>query len=193
MKKRFRKSLVLLVSLAVLAFAAVGGVMAYLSAQTESVVNTFTPASVAVEVTEGSFEQGTSTTKTDVAVANTGDTEAYIRAAVVVTWQDADGNVYGKAPVEGEDYTIEYSSDLRWALGSDGFYYWTEPVEAGESTGVLISKCSVLAAAPADGYTLHVEILGSGIQSKPASTVQSAWPSVTYVAESNSGTLSINQ
>ena len=193
MKKRSKKSLILLVSVLVLAFVSVSGVLAYLSAQTGSVVNTFTPSSVTVKVTEDPFTPGESTTKTKVAVKNTGDTEAYIRAAVVVTWQDAEGNIYGKAPVAGTDYAITFDLSTGWVKSSDGFYYWNMPVAPGASTGVLISECTVLAAAPADGYTLHVEILGSGIQSKPASVVTTEWASGVQSVSENDGALSIKQ
>ena len=189
MKKRSKKSLILLVSVLMLAFVSVSGVLAYLTARTEPVENTFTPSAVTTAVTE--YFDGE--VKSNVKIQNTGDTEAYIRAAVVVTWQDAEGNVYGKAPVAGTDYAITFDFGAGWVKSSDGFYYWNMPVAPGAFTGVLISECSVLAAAPADGYTLHVEILGSGIQSKPADVVTTEWASGVQSVSENGGALSIKQ
>ena len=49
------------------------------------------------------------------------------------------------------------------------------------STGALITECKVIGDRPEDlpeGYYLSVEILGSGIQSRPDAAVEGAWPAV---------------
>ena len=162
-----RKAKTLLVSLVLSGTLAVGTTVAYLTANTNEVVNTFAPSSVTTAVTEEiNVSQGV---KESVKIENTGDTAAYIRAAVVVTWQDENGNVYGVAPAEGTDYEIDYNTDDqaapagKWIKGADSFWYWVNPVAAGDATGVLITSCSYEANAP-EGYYLNVEILGSGIQ-----------------------------
>lgn len=169
--KRMKRTVVLLVSLLVLVGAAVGGTLAWMTAQTDPVVNKFEPANVSTEVKEN-FD---GTTKSNVYIENTGNVDAYIRAAVVITWQDAKGNVYGTVPVKGTDYTITDPSNTSWVTGDDGFYYHKSPVKAGESTGVLIEKCEAVEGKAPDGYTLHVEILGSGIQSLPCTAFNKAW------------------
>lgn len=170
--KRMKRTVVLLVSLLVLVGAAVGGTLAWMTAQTDPVVNTFEPASVTTTVDE-TFKDNV---KTNVKIQNTGNVDAYIRAAVVITWQNEAGNVYGTVPVEGTDYTMTYPSNSSWVQGADGFYYYKSPVKAGESTGVLIEECKMAeGATPPDGYTLHVEILGSGIQSTPDTAIKEAW------------------
>lgn len=82
----------------------------------------------------------------------------YVRVAIVVTWKNATGQVYGQAPVEGTDYVIELDN-TDWFEGGDGFYYYSDMVAYDDNTMVteaLIEKCYQKAAAPADGYTLHV-------------------------------------
>ena len=157
--------------------------MAYLVDTTSEVVNTFDPAQVSCRVDEESFD---GTTKTNVTIANTSDIEAYIRAAVIVTWKDKDGNVYGKMPVKGQktgegDYTIELNlkdeaDNVIWIEGSDGYYYYIRPVAVGASTATLITSCIDNGTAPA-GYGLNVEILGSAIQAKGmgVTSAQDAW------------------
>ena len=179
--KKSGKSIALLVSLVLIIGVIVGGAIAFLMDTTGPVNNQFTPSKVTTEVVEDITSDPTK--KQDVKIQNTGDTEAWIRAAVVVTWQDKDGNVYGKAPVEGsdKDYTIFYNirSDVKadcWVEGNDGFYYWTSPVAANGQTGDLIKSCTYKANAP-DGYSLTVEIIGSGIQSKPANVFNTEWAS----------------
>lgn len=169
--KRMKRTVVLLVSLLVLVGAAVGGTLAWMTDQTDPVVNKFEPANVTTTVTED-FKNNV---KTNVKIQNTGNVDAYIRAAVVITWQNEAGNVYGTVPMKDTDYTMTYPSNSSWVQGADGFYYYKSPVKAGDSTGVLISECKAMEGKAPDGYTLHVEILGSGIQSTPDTAIKEAW------------------
>lgn len=175
--KRSGKSIALLVSLLLIIGVTIGGTIAYLIDRTDPVTNTFNPS----EVTTSVEETRNGRTKSNVTIKNTGDTEAWIRAAVIMTWQDKDGNVYGQLPVAGKDYIIDYKlSEDGWVKGDDGFYYWTKPVKSVKEdpedclTGVLIESCAYSEGAP-EGYYLTVEIIGSGIQSKPSSVFSEEW------------------
>lgn len=159
MRKFSKKTVALVVSIALLLCIGIGSTLAYLIAESGTVENKFTPSDVTTQVEE-SFD---GTTKSNVSVKNTGDIDANIRAAIVVTWQDANGNVYGKTPVAGADYTMELNLENGWSKGEDGFYYWNDPVAPGANTGVLITFCTAANTAP-EGYSLCVEIIGSGIQ-----------------------------
>lgn len=167
-----KRSLVLVVSVLALVLAVAGGTLAWLSANTTPVTNTFTPAQVSCTVEE-TFENNV---KSNVKIKNTSNIDAYIRAYVVVTWKDAQGNVYGKLPVKNTDYTMT-GPETGWEE-KDGYYYYTSPVAAnGGLTGVLISECKLNEGVmpPADGYSLSVEIIAEAIQSQPDSAVQQAW------------------
>lgn len=175
---KINKSAALLISLILVICVAVGGVLALLTFTTNSIKNVFDPSQVTTTVDE-KFD---GEVKQEVSIKNTGNTDAWIRAAVVITWKDEDGNVYGKAPVAGTDYTIEYDLNNGWKLGNDGFYYWTKPVKPVTkapndcNTGVLIKSCSPVKPSTApDGYSLSVEIIGSGLQSVPARVFNSNW------------------
>lgn len=167
-----KRSLVLVVSVLALVLAVAGGTLAWLSANTTPVTNTFTPAQVTCTVEE-TFD---GTTKSDVKIKNTSNIDAYIRAYVVVTWKDAQGNVYGKLPVKDTDYTIEYATGTGWEKGSDGYYYFTKPVGVDKTTSELIKTCAPVADKAPAGYDLSVEIIAEAIQSLPATTVASVWP-----------------
>lgn len=52
-------------------------------------------------------------------VKNTGNTDAFIRAQIVVTWKDANGNVSATKPVEDTDYTMTLNT-TDWFLGATG-------------------------------------------------------------------------
>ena len=78
-----KKRKVILAALLLLAVClTVGITMAWLRADTASRQNTFTLAKVSCEVEE-TFD---GTVKEDVSIRNTGTADAYIRAAIVVTW-----------------------------------------------------------------------------------------------------------
>lgn len=174
--RRPKRLATLLVSLLLVLGVAVGGTVAFLSTRTDRKVNTFTPSKVTCEVTE-TFKNNV---KSNVAVKNTGDTTAFIRAAINVTWmsnQDAaNQTVSAKVPVKDTDYSIKLADNTNWIEGADGYYYYKLPVDPQDSTGVLIEECKLQnnASVP-DGYHLSVEIVASAIQSAPDSVVQSMW------------------
>lgn len=165
---RWKRSFVLLTALTVLMLGVVGATVSYLITSTEPVTNTFEYAKVSCKVNE-TFTGGV---KSDVTIQNTGNIAAYIRAAVIVTWKDASGNVYGQVPVAGTDYKISYS-ETGWTKQGD-YYYCSSAIAAGAETPVLIQNCQKL-SAPLEGYNLSVEILADAVQSQPANAVQQAW------------------
>lgn len=170
---RTGKSAALLVSLLLLLTVTVGGTIAFLMDSDGPLHILFNPSKVTTYVDE----TVSGNTKSDVSIKNTGDTTAWIRAAIVVTWQDKDGNVYGQAPVAGTNYTA-WIPGTNWVKGADGFYYYTKPVAAQTSTAnALIAEIKPIGNSPADGYYLTVEIIGSGIQNKPAKVFNTEWAS----------------
>lgn len=169
-RSRAKKPLAALVALVLIIGAVVGGTLAYLAARTDAIVNTFNPAKVDIMVEED-FNRST---KKDVKITNTGDTEVYIRATYVVTWKDAAENVYPEQPQPGVDYTISLNPKQDWFY-YNGYYYYTAPVAPRASTGVLIDSCTPVAERAPEGYTLSVNVLASAIQSVPAEAVGQAW------------------
>lgn len=172
-RRRSGKSIALLVSLLLIIGATVGGTIAFLMDSDGPLHNLFNPSQVTTYVDETVCDD----TKSNVKIQNTGDTDAWIRVAVVVTWQDADGNVYGQAPKAGENYT-NWTPGTDWVKGDDGFYYYTKPVAAQAATAnALIAEIKPIGTPPAEGYYLTVEIIGSGIQNKPANVFETEWAS----------------
>ena len=175
MKKR--KLTAILLSLALFAALTLSGTLAFLIDGDNKVDNTFEPGRVSCKVNEN-FD---GKVKSNVAVKNTGNVKAYIRAAVVVNWQDSQGNIYKEAPKENTDYTIEYNYGDQVAGENDNFesgkwikngdyYYWNNPVLSVKEnankcfTGILIKNCKPVEGAAPEGYRLVVEVLASAIQ-----------------------------
>lgn len=171
MKRNYKKIVLLAASLLLVMCAAIGGTVAYLIDTTGEVKNTFEPAKVPPEV----VEKIEGNVKKEVTIKNTGNVDAYIRVKVVVTWKDASGNVYKTAPVKDTDYTWT-DGDNKWVKHTDGFYYYTKSVAAGESTAVLFTDCKQLSTAnvPEDNF-LSVDIHAQTVQAEPSSVVEETW------------------
>ena len=125
-EKRNKKTLnlIALLAIAVMLFA-IGSTLAYLSDKTPEITNAFTPSTIGTDIDED-FDKKI---KKDVKVKNTGDTDAYIRAEVVYTWETDDGTVLGTEPAAGTDYSIQQTS-TNWKE-IDGVYYYQQKVAPG--------------------------------------------------------------
>lgn len=188
---------VLVAAVAVIIAGTAGATLAYLSHQS-GLTNQFQIAEVSTKIEED-FAGGD--TKKDVSVKNTGDVPAYIRAAVIIGWEDAEGSplIDEEAPKEDTDYTIDMnlnssSDEGEWVLASDGYYYYTMPVAGKAATDILIKECKEqkLDVHKADGKYLVVDIAAQSIQAEPAAAVLDAWRTgssgpVTDVDETTGG------
>ena len=199
---------VLVAAATVIMIGAAGATLAYLSRQS-GLVNQFALGEVRAEVEE-TFDSGNAL-KESVSVRNTGTVPAYIRASINVYWQDAEGNILWGTPVmkteEGTDgdYAMTLNLDTKgadggeWVLGQDGFYYYTKPVAATDTsdpdanlTEILIERCQELniEAHKQEGKFLVVDIAAQALQAEPDDAVLDAWTTVTSVSEDGSLTVS---
>ena len=176
-KKFNKKSITMLIALALILTVGLGSTIAYLITKTDPVQNVFKAPDSSIAVVE-SFDGDV---KNNVYITNSSDYSAYIRAAVIVTWRDAvNGNIYGEMPVENQDYTITWTKD-GWVKGADGYYYYQAAVDGKNekdepgTTGILFTECEPVSGKAPAGYDLHVEILAQAIQAEPIDAVQEAW------------------
>lgn len=143
--KKQKKVFSVLLSIALLLTLAVGGTLAYIVTKSAMAQNQFVAGYV------------TSSVNDNETVTNTGNVDAFIRAAVVVNWMDNDGNVYGIKP----SYTVAINSG--WAKIGD-FYYYTSAVASGGTTATAPVTITVADNAPSNAYSLSVEIVAEAIQ-----------------------------
>lgn len=197
MKLFTNKKLVIITATVLLLAVAVGTTLAFVFTNTNPVENTFTPSNVACAVVEnkGTLVTGdvvyTGTIKENVQIKNTGDTDAYIRVAVVVTWKNKDGTkVWAQTPT-ATDYTVNYDLTNGWEKGSDGYYYYEDAVNPNALTNVLITnaKQNVTGPVGSDGtqYYLSIEIVASAIQATGISGVTNAQDAWARAAATTSG------
>lgn len=207
MKKYINKKSIIIASVMLLLLATVGTTLAYIFTETKPVENTFNPSKVSCAVVENNGTPvtgsvtNTGNIKENVQIKNTGDTDAYIRVAVVVNWMDEAGTkVWATKPVEGADgdYTITYNLGNGWVKGSDDYWYYTKsvpPTDESNLTEILIEKATQNKEGPkgTDGtqYYLSIEIVASAIQSTPETVVKEQWSS--GISDVDGTTLVINQ
>ena len=172
---RKRRLKVALIALMTILCCGIGGTFSWLAVESQQITNLFDVGAVSSEIIEGSFS---GISKSNVSIKNTGNVEAYIRAAIVPSWENAEGDA---VPLHAglDDMDISLGSD-GWLL-SGGYYYFKTPVGAGELTPVLIKSASVKesSAGYQAGYKMNLTILCDAIQAdggnEEKSAVEDAW------------------
>ena len=167
MKRMKKKSLLLVAGIVLMLTIAIGGTIAYLVTNTDSITNTFEPGGVPISVDE-SFTGGV---KSDVKITNDGNVPAYIRAKIIVTWKNAQGEVSG-TPVQASDYSM-IINNTDWTKVGDFYYYNDSVEEEGGTTKYLIISCT-RTGIPPEGYDLSVEIIAESIQAEGMDGVSNA-------------------
>lgn len=183
LKKAFSGRMAIVSS--IVALILVGATLALLFSVGTSIVNTFTPGSVDVEVNE-SIEGNT---KKSITLTNTGNTTAFLRMAITSHYTGTytlDGKtnteIIGSMPA-----TVSFNLNTAegWVKYGD-YYYFTEPVAAGKSTDDLINTTGItldsfVEASRRQGkevtvtYQQVVEVFAEAIQSAPVDAVKEAW------------------
>lgn len=164
----------MILSTVLLLALAIGGTVAWLTANTGNVANTFTPSHVTCEVNE-SFD---GETKSNVNVTNTSDIYAYIRVKLVTYRVNANGDHIG-----GTATIPTFKPGDGWVKSGD-YYYYTLPVAAngGTPANPLIGESGIalIKYTDADGGRQAIEVMAEAIQSQPKDAVESSW-NVTVV------------
>ena len=161
-----KKGFALIISLALVIAVVLPGTLAWLTAQTDGVVNTFTPAQVSCEVTE----HFNGATKSNVNVINNSNIPAYIRVKLVTyRVNDAGQHIGGTATIP------EFTLGTNWVKNGE-YYYYTLPVAPKEKPEAdLISSITLESYTDVDGGHQAIDVMAEAIQSEPARAVGQAW------------------
>ena len=161
--------LLLLAGVCLLSALAVGTTLAYLLAGGGQADNVFVPARVSCAVSEDGYTgdgntQTETAVKSNVRIENTGNIPAYIRAYIVINWKSEDGAGYAQTPVENTDYELQLAQNTGWFF-AEGAWYFSEAVEPGAFTEVLVTSCQMLENPNApENAQLSVEIVATAVQ-----------------------------
>lgn len=160
------KSLTLIISLVALCAVAVGGTLAWLFDSSGKLENKFYVPDAEIDITE-EFD---GREKTDVGVTNIGETKVYVRVMLVETWRNASNQVVAKP--EGAVVSYERGSG-DWVTGPGGYYYYTKPLDVGDTTPNLIDRATC--TVPEGAALMDLEVVAQAIQSIPTDAVEEAW------------------
>lgn len=160
-----RKLAILLAALLLIVGAEIGAVVAFVIDRTESKANVFTPGSVECQIVE-SVSNNVKSSITVLNPDNAGNTDVFVRVAVIANNLDADGNVIPGTP----DISASLSGSVHgtgWIRIGD-YYYYSASLKPGESTGNLLGGSISLTGK-------QVTVLAEAIQSEPADAAEEAW------------------
>lgn len=119
--------------------------------------------------------------KSNVVIRNTGNADAYIRAAIIGNWQYAAyrGANHSKEQIKGNnswEFDPNQFSGLdndSWVLGSDGFFYYKYIVKAGDETRVKLFDTYTFTDGPAK-CELILDVMAQAVD--VAKIKDAGWP-----------------
>lgn len=166
-RRKSKKTGALFFSLLLIAVVAAGGTLAWLSAKTDEVKNTFIPGEITTTVTE-KFD---GEVKTEILVKNDGNIPAYVRVKLVTYRVNDKGEHIG-----GEAEIPNFNLGSGW-VQFGGYYYYTQPVEAGKTAPNMLGEGGITLKEydDPDGGKQVIEVMAEAIQSVPAEAAGEAW------------------
>lgn len=166
--------MVILILTLMLAAVTVPMAMSYLTSSPDELENTFTDPYVPPQITEVFDGE----IKENIQIRNTGNVDAYIRAALVIQAKAKSGDILAYSPVPGTDYTLS-ALGANWFKHGD-YYYFKHPVPPGALTDVMFSQIKALKiplkTVGGVHYYLNIDVASQSIQALPPGAVESAWP-----------------
>lgn len=156
MKKFFKTHAKLCIAVLALALVTVGGTLALMAVSSNSVINSFTAASIDTEIEEGVGGEGTK----QVSITNKGPSDAYVRARIMVSGVEKDQVKIAKTTKEANAEAAKYPNKVylvmpnndnangKWCKEqesdndeySDKFYYYLGVVKPSDPTENLLEK-----------------------------------------------------
>lgn len=163
-KRTEKHTLILSVSMILVAALAIGTTVAFIITRTDTQDNTFLPPVTRIHI-EGYDD-----------IMNTGNIPVYVRVLTVANWLSTDDEhtIHSETPKYGIDFTIDFITE-DWFLASDGFYYYTKPLYPGESVQLFTDAFQLREKS---GHELRLQLLTSSIQTTPSDAINAAWPAV---------------
>lgn len=128
----------------------------------------------------------------EITIVNSGFSRSYLRAAIIGAWYTEDGKIISSwdidlSNLENNDTntgTLVRNDNWSnyWKLGSDGFYYYKNPVEPGYPTEIPLLNSYTLKALGVANSTLKVHIAVQAINEEVAGAV---WNEVEELNDNN--------
>lgn len=149
-----RKIVLLALAACMVAILAVGGTLAYFTAEDDA-TNTFTVGNVAIDLTEPNWKESgsqdapevypTEPLQKDPTVENTGANPCFVRISVTGWDCLINAGLSENNIIYRTDY-VDGKLGENWVLHTDGYFYYNKVLAAGETTDALFDQIVV----PAD-------------------------------------------
>lgn len=187
-----RKILLLASALCLVAVLAIGGTLAYFSDQEEA-TNTFTVGNVDITLTEPNWKESgsqdapevypTEPLQKDPTVTNTGANPCFVRISVTGWDCLINAGLSENNIIYRTDY-VDGKLGENWVLHTDGYFYYSKVLAAGEKTDALFDQIVVPAdLVNGDGETeFDIQVNAYAVQAQGARPSWSAVQNMT-VAE----------
>lgn len=180
MKKVTKRSMLLILSILLVAIISIGGTFSYLNTKTRALDNKLRFEPLDIEI----VEEFDGWDLKEVSLKNLSDeTPGVVRAMLVPRVEDKDGNYVvtdlgalsepdGNNEVQMGDFTFEMDAD--WAdhwFYKDGFFYCKKVLEPGETTPILLHKVSLTDDTAAgrkkyEGLEVKVDVIAHILQAE---------------------------
>lgn len=154
-----KRPILLILCLVLTATLSVGATLAYYAVSSAPVINTFSAGSAGAEI----IETVNQNVKEAITVKNTGDSPVFVRVRLVGYWENADGTIAAK---DAPNLTFDLGSGWK---PKDGYYYYTSPVGAGQSTSDLLDTNIEMEIGQV------IEVLADTVQATPKDAVLAVW------------------
>lgn len=157
MKKFLKTHAKLCIAVLALALVTVGGTLALMAVSSNSVINSFTAASIDTEIKEVLTDGNK-----QVSITNKGSSDAYVRARIMVSGINPNQVLIKSTVAEAEDEAAEetgknnvylvmgegYGQDKLWNWEKDGskdsysddYYYYLDVLKSGQESTKLLEK-----------------------------------------------------
>lgn len=167
-----KKIIALCLIIALAATAVVGGTLAYFT-DTDDAENVFTVGNVTIDLTEPNWDaKGEEEAKEvypgealakDPTVKNVGENPCFVRVSVSNLDQfDNKGTIV---------YLTDYVAGALgegWVDGGDGYFYYTKPLAAGETTDALFDQIKMPVGLEGDEETKSIDVIAQAVQAQGA-------------------------
>ena len=184
-----RKILALVLCVAMLAIAVVGGTLAYFT-DTDAKTNTFTVGNVDITLTEPKWDESGEAEAEDVypgeplakdpTVTNDGNNPCFVR--IKVEGLDQFAEAFNGAMITYRTDYVEGALGTNWVLHTDGYFYYTKVLAVGETTDALFDQVVIPFALTNNADAEPIDVSAYAVQAQGARPSFSAVEAMT-VAE----------
>ena len=172
-----KKIFALMLCIAMLAVAVVGGTLAYFTDEDEA-TNTFTIGNVDIDLTEPKWEETGKTEAEDAypgealakdpTVTNIGKNPCFVRVSVTGLDQFVGEEFGANAVIKYRTDYVDGKLGENWVLHTDGYYYYTKVLASDAATDALFDQIVIPVEVTNNAATKDIVVTAYAVQAQGA-------------------------